>query len=318
MQRVFVDGQHGTTGLEIHRLLQSRPEITLLSLNEADRKDPAARRACLNEADAVVLCLPDDAAIEAVRMIESPAVRVLDASTAHRVHPAWQYGMPELHGRRDHIRGARRVSNAGCFATGFLCAVEPLIRAGLIPRTLPLCVHAVSGYSGGGRQMIEKFQARARVAGNPDQLWHGQAYALGLEHKHLPEMRAYSGTTITPLFAPSVGHFYRGMLVNVPLFARQLHRATSAAEVVSMWRETYADEPCIRVFDAGAAAALDAGYLDPQGANLTNRVELMVFGNTDRLLLVARLDNLGKGAAGAAVQNLNLMLDLPELAGIAP
>ena len=318
MQRIFVDGQHGTTGLEIHRLLQPRGDVTLVTLDEAQRRDPAARRACLNDADAVVLCLPDDAAIDAVAMIESPEVRVLDASTAHRVDPGWQYGLPELNGRRACLHGARRVSNPGCFATGFLCAVEPLLRAGLIPTDLPLSAHAVSGYSGGGRQMIEKFQSRARAAENPDQLFHAQAYALGLAHKHLPEMLMYSGTATTPLFTPSVGHFYRGMLVNVPLFAKQLHTGASAAEVVRIWRDAYEGEPCVQVFDVGAATALDAGYLDPQAANFTNRVELMVFGNADRLLLVARLDNLGKGAAGAAVQNLNLMLGLPEFAGIAP
>lgn len=317
MLRVFVDGQHGTTGLEIHRLLHARPELTLLELSEAEKKDPNVRRACLNEADAVVLCLPDDAAIDAVNMIDAPQVRVLDASSAHRVDPHWCYGLPELHGHRDALRGATRVSNPGCYPTGFLLAVEPLLRAGIVAASQPLSVHAVSGYSGGGRKLIDRFTARARSTQNPDELLHAQAYALNLEHKHLPEMRLFSGTAATPLFAPSVGHFYRGMLVFVPLFVAQLARPCAATDVVALWRENYAAEPCIEVFDPGAASALDEGYLDPQGANHTNRVQLMAYGNTERLLLVARLDNLGKGAAGAAVQNLNLMLGLPEFAGLA-
>lgn len=327
MYKIFVDGQHGTTGLEIHRLLHARTEFTLLALSEADKKNADARRACLNDADAVVLCLPDEAAKEAVAMIQSPKVHVLDASTAHRVHPQWQFGMPELHrgeGRlRAHLHGAKRVSNPGCYSTGFLFAVEPLIHAGLLPATVALSVHAISGYSGGGRQMIEKFQARATSAQTPDQLFHGQAYALTLEHKHVPEMHAHSGTITAPLFAPSVGHFYRGMLVNIPLFAKDLRGSPASniqSTIVDLWRTAYANEPCIRVFDAGAAHALNDGqlngYLDPQGANHTNRVELMAFGNRERVLLVARLDNLGKGAAGAAVQNLNLMLGLPEFTGL--
>lgn len=314
MFKVFVDGQHGTTGLEIHRLLADRPELELLEVAAADKKDPEVRRALLNDADAVVLCLPDDASLEAVGLIESPHVRVLDASTAHRTDATWAYGLPELPEQRQRLQGAKRVSNPGCYPTGFLLAVRPLVDAGVLPTTLPLSVNAVSGYSGGGRKMIEKFEARAATAASPDALFHAQAYGLTLQHKHVPEMQRYSGTQVAPLFAPSVGHFYRGMLVCVPLFTRTLARRANRDDVRAIWQDAYQGEGCVDVLPHDAA--LDDGYLDPQGANHGNQVQLMVFGHGEQLLLVARLDNLGKGAAGAAVQNLNLMLGLPELAGV--
>ena len=326
MLKIFVDGQHGTTGLEIHRLLAGRSEFELLEVAPADKKDPKVRHARLNEADAVVLCLPDEAAIDAVALIESPEVRVLDASTAFRTHSGWVYGLPELPDQRQRLLGAKRVSNPGCYPTGFLLAVRPLIAAGVLPPALPLSVHAVSGYSGGGRKLIEKFEALAQQAQSPDQLLHAQAYGLGLKHKHVAEMQHYSGTRTTPLFAPSVGHFYRGMLVCVPLFVQQLvnqpaHSPGGAAarqidrdEVQRIWRDAYAGEAYVQVLEHDSQ--LSDGYLDPQGANFSNRVELMVYGNSEQLLLIARLDNLGKGAAGAAVQNLNLMLGLPEATGL--
>lgn len=318
MPRVFVDGQHGTTGLEIRTLLAARSDVELIDIDANARRSATDREARLNEADAVILCLPDDAATEAVTMLRSAAVRIIDASTAHRVADGWVYGLPELPGQRQSIAQSRRVANPGCYPTGFLLAVRPLIDAGVIPRDLALTVHAVSGYSGGGRKLIERFAARAERARGPDDLLHAQAYALSLEHKHLPEMRHYAGTTTTPIFCPSVGHFYRGMVVSVPLFAHQLTRAVTPADVVAIWQEAFRDEPCVKVWPAGAAAALEEGYLDPQAANHTNNVELFAFGGRERLLLAARLDNLGKGAARAAVQNLNLMLGLPELAGLTP
>lgn len=323
MLDIFVDGQHGTTGLEIHRLLADRAELRLLTVDAEQKKDPAVRRQMLNDADAVVLCLPDDAAIEAVRLIDSPRVRVVDASTAHRVAAGWHYGLAELPGQRGALQGARRVANPGCYPTGFLLAVRPLIDAGLIPRELPLTVHAISGYSGGGRKMIDAFEARARSAPSPDALAHGQLYGLGLQHKHVPEMTAYAGCSVAPLFVPSVGHFYRGMLVCIPLFTSQLRgppgspaagKAIGRDLVRELWLAAYANEPAVRVL-AHDSAPID-GYLDPQHANGFHGVELMVFGHAEQLLLVARLDNLGKGAAGAAVQNLNLMLGLPEFAGL--
>ena len=318
MFKIFVDGQHGTTGLEIHRLLADRSEFALLEVATADKKDPKVRQARLNEADAVVLCLPDDAAIDAVALIESPDVRVLDASTAFRTDPAWAYGLPELPNQRTLLHGAKRVSNPGCYPTGFLLAVRPLIDAGILPSTLALTVHAVSGYSGGGRKLIERFESLAQHADSPDQLMHAQAYGLTLKHKHVPEMSHYSGTQLAPIFAPSVGHFYRGMLVCIPLFVNQLTRQAGQVvdrdQIQQIWRNAYAGEACVDVV-AHDSQLLD-GYLDPQGANFSNRVELAVYGNSEQLMLIARLDNLGKGAAGAAVQNLNLMLGLPESTGL--
>lgn len=316
MPRIYVDGQHGTTGLEIRSLLAARGDVELVDIDAADRRSEQARAERLNDADVVILCLPDDAATAAVGLVRSPRVRIIDASTAHRVHADWTYGMPELPGLRDAVAASRRVSNPGCYPTGFLLAVRPLVDAGVIPRELPLSVHAVSGYSGGGRRLIERFESRAAAARGPDGLLHAQAYGLSLEHKHQPEMRHHAGLATTPLFAPSVGHFYRGMLVFVPLFAHQLAAGTTPSHVVGHWQRAYRDEACVKVWEAGAAAALDDGYLDPQGANHTNRVELFAFGGGERLLLAARLDNLGKGAAGAAVQNVNLMLGLPEHLGL--
>ena len=318
MFKIFVDGQHGTTGLEIHRLLADRSDFELLEVATVDKKDPKVRQARLNEADAVVLCLPDEAAIEAVALVQSPDVRVLDASTAFRTDPAWAYGLPELPGQRARLRGAKRVANPGCYPTGFLLAVRPLIDAGVLPAALPLTVHAVSGYSGGGRKLIERFETLALQADSPDQLLHAQAYGLGLKHKHVPEMTHFAGLHVAPIFAPSVGHFYRGMLVCIPLFVAQLQRPGSHAVdrdlIQQIWRDAYAGEACVDVLDHDTQ--LHDGYLDPQGANFSNRVELMAYGNTEQLLLIARLDNLGKGAAGAAVQNLNLMLGLDEAAGL--
>jgi N-acetyl-gamma-glutamyl-phosphate reductase len=317
VQRVFIDGQAGTTGLEIAARLRSRCDIELLEIGDAERKDPRARKTCLNDAAVVVLCLPDDAAREAVALLDNPATKVLDASTAHRVAAGWVYGLPELDAKqRAAIRAAQRVSNPGCYPTGFLLAVRPLIDAGILDPARPLTVHAVSGYSGGGRTMIEAYQ-RAEVNGVAG-VQPTRTYGLTLSHKHVPEMQHYSGTITRPLFTPSVGHYYKGMLVHVPLPNAWLERGASAANVHQALEARYADEPCVDVLPLGAVNALEDGYLSPTAANDTNRVDLMVFGNATQTLLVARLDNLGKGASGAAVQNLNLMLGIDELQGLVP
>jgi N-acetyl-gamma-glutamyl-phosphate reductase len=315
VQRVFIDGQAGTTGLEIAARLRTRCDIELLEIGAAERKDPIQRKALLNDADVVVLCLPDEAAREAVTLLDNPATKVLDASTAHRVADGWVYGLPELApDQRAAIRSARRVSNPGCYPTGFILGVRPLLDAGLLQRTQLLSVHAVSGYSGGGRTMIEAYQhAEARgVAG----VQPTKTYGLTLMHKHVPEMQRYTGISSRPLFTPSVGHYYKGMLVHVPLPNAWLSNGGSAADVHAVLQTRYADEPCIDVLPLGAAGALEDGYLSPTAANDTNRVDLMVFGNDTQTLLVARFDNLGKGASGAAVQNLNLMLGFDELQGL--
>lgn len=315
MQRVFIDGQAGTTGLEIAARLRARRDIALLEIDDAQRKDPVRRRQLLNEADLVLLCLPDDAAREAVTLLTNPATKVLDASSAHRVAPDWVYGMAELApGQRSAIAGAHRVSNPGCYPTGFILSVRPLLEAGLLLHTQPLSVHAVSGYSGGGRTMIDAYrqcEARGGAGVQPT-----KTYGLTLEHKHVPEMHQYSLCAQRPLFTPSVGHYYKGMLVHVPLANAWIADGAGASEVHATLVQRYAAEPCVNVLPLGAADALEQGYLSPEAANDTNRIDMMVFGSDTHTLLVTRYDNLGKGAAGAAIQNLNLMLGFDELCGL--
>ena len=315
MTNVFIDGQAGTTGLRIRERLASRGDVTLMVIPESSRKDPEVRRRYLNEADVVILCLPDEAAREALRLVSGNHVRVLDASTAHRVADGWAYGLPELdQHQRGKIREAARVSNPGCYPTGFVLLVRPLVDAGIVPRGAHLSCHAVSGYSGGGRRLIERYEARG--AGRPGSLWPVRPYALGLDHKHLPEMSHYSGMDRAPVFSPMVGHFARGMLTMVPLHADTLGEGATAETVHACLEARYRDEPCVKVFPPGDEDALDAGFLDPLSANGTDRIDLFVYGDDARLLLLARLDNLGKGASGAAVQNLNVMIGADELAGL--
>lgn len=281
----------------------------MLGIEEERRKDDSRRRELMRRADVVVLCLPDDAARNAVEL--APGARFLDASTAHRVADGWAYGLPELvPGQRGRIRDARRVSNPGCYPTGFILAVRPLIAAGMLSPGTPLRVNALSGYSGGGKSLIAKYRACDAEA------MRTRPYGLALGHKHVPEMHKHSLTESAPLFVPEVGHFYQGMLVQVPLFSPELGgaRASDVREVLS---ERYADEPFIHVHEYPVPEeALDAGFLSATERNGSNDLDLMVFGHDEQVLLVARYDNLGKGASGAAVQNLNLMLGLPEAAGV--
>jgi N-acetyl-gamma-glutamyl-phosphate reductase len=311
--RVFIDGHAGTTGLEIVARLHDRRDVELLEIDDRLRKDVSRRRDLLNAADAVVLCLPDDAARDAVELIENPDVKILDASSAHRVARGWTYGLAELTAtQRDAIRASLRVSNPGCYPTGFLLSVRPLIDAGVLAPEQPLRVHAVSGYSGGGRALIERYRQRASSA----DLRAPRDYALSLAHKHVPEMQHYSGTHLRPLFTPMVGDYYKGMLVHVALFYGELRGIDSAGALHDLFASRYAHEPCVNVLPLNAPEALDDGFLAPTGANDSNRIDLMVFGSNEHALLVTRYDNLGKGASGAAVQNLNLMLGIDELEGL--
>lgn len=307
--RIFLDGSVGTTGLRIRELLDRRQDVTIATLSETERKDTGARRAAVCAADVAVLCLPDDAARESAAWADDAAVRVLDASTAHRVADGWVYGLPELApAQREAIRGAKRVSNPGCYPTAFLLLVRPLVDAGLLGPDAPLTVHALSGYSGGGKPMIGKWED---PAGRLLELPYEAPYSLGARHKHVPEMLRWSGLTTEPQFVPAVGPFRCGMRVELPLHAALLRTGADGKTVWEALHARYAGEPCVRVLPLADAAALDERSFDPRACNDTNRIDLHVVPSAaGHLLLVAVLDNLGKGAAGAAVQNLELMLGL--------
>lgn len=312
--RVFIDGEAGTTGLQIRARLQHRPDLDLVSLPPEIRKNPGARAEALNSADAVILCLPDEAAREAVRLIENPATRVIDASTAHRTSEGWTYGFPEMAPQqRAAIRTSTRISNPGCYATGFIGLVRPLVEAGLTPRDQPLSVNAVSGYSGGGKAMIAEFEGEG-AAGHTRTPY--RIYATGLRHKHLPEMRIHAGLRRSPVFSPAVGRFAQGMLVEVPLQLWALPGAPRLREMHRALADAYRGEPFVEV--ASLEESATTLTLDPEGLNGSNRMKLWVFGDEDagQARLVAQLDNLGKGASGAAVQNLNLVLGAPESEGL--
>jgi len=301
--KVFIDGEAGTTGLGIRDRLEKLASVELKSLSEAYRKDPAARRDIMAEVDAVIFCLPDDAAKESAALAESlgnQAPKLLDASTAHRVDPAWEYGFPEMVlGQDVRIAQANRVANPGCYPTGAIGLIRPLVDAGFIPADYPITINAVSGYSGGGKSMIA---AHDHDGGPAFEL-----YALGLEHKHVAETQKYGGLTRRPIFVPSVGHFRQGMLVSVPLHLDTLPGKPSGADLRAALAERYQGCAYVTVVEPGGN-----GKLEPETLNDTNKLELAVYANEARhqAVLVARLDNLGKGASGAAVQNLQLMLGL--------
>ena len=308
---IFIDGGVGTTGIEIGDRLAGRPELSLITLDEKDRKDAAARRDALNAADIVILCLPDDAAREAVALIDNDHTRVIDASTAHRVADGWTYGFPELEpGHREKLAASRFVANPGCWPTGFLALVRPLTLAGLVPADWPVTVSGASGYSGGGKAMIAEYEG---ADGAPTAF---RAYGLGLGHKHVPEMTRYSGLVHPPLFAPAVANGYRGMVVEVPLQLRAMPGAPSLEKVHTALADAYAGSPLVSVASLSESAAM--GQVELEHVRATDRLALFVFGNADsgQARLVAALDNLGKGAAGAAVQNLNILAGLPETAGL--
>lgn len=310
--KVFIDGEAGTTGLQIRERLAARRDIELVSIDPAKRKDADERKRLLNSVDAVILCLPDDASREAVSLIENDAVKVIDASTAFRVADGWTYGFAELaKDQRAKIAASTRISNPGCYPTGFVGLVRPLLDAGIVPRGWQFYCNAVSGYSGGGKAMIAEFEDETAPT-------HTRApyriYAMAQKHKHVPEMQAHAGLSRPPIFLPSVGRYYKGMIVEAPLALMALPQPRSLADVHAALAAHYAGEKFVSVASLEEAAALKT--LDPEGLNGSNEMKLFVFGHDGEARLVALLDNLGKGASGAAVQNLNLALGLEETAGL--
>lgn len=301
---IFIDGNQGTTGLHIHQRLRDRTDLQLITLDTHYRKDPQHRAEAINACDIAILCLPDDAAREAVALIRNPAVRVIDASSAHRTHPGWTYGFAEMSlEQADRIATARRVTNPGCYPTGAIALLRPLIEAGLVPADYPVTLNAVSGYSGGGRAAVNAYEGESAAQAAPFQV-----YGLGLAHKHVPEIQQLSGLGERPLFMPAYGNFRQGIVLTIPLQLRLLKPGITAALLQACLEQRYAGARHVNVLGLGAARALT--HLDPQALNGTDDLRLMVFENgpEGQVVLAAVFDNLGKGAAGAAVQNLELMV----------
>ena len=305
MTKIFIDGSAGTTGLRIRERLMERRDVELIALPEEKRKDENARRDALNRADVAFLCLPDAAAVEAAAMIENDRTAVIDTSTAHRTAPGWIYGFPEVGGLREKIRQSKRIANPGCHASGFIALIAPLVRAGLVDASAQLSCFSLTGYSGGGKKMIAEYEGSDR---NP-LLDAPRQYGLSQQHKHLPEMAAVSGLSAPPCFCPIVADFYSGMEVSVPLFASQL-RGTPA-QIREIYREAYSG-PVVRYVESPD----EGGFLSAAALSGSDGMEVSVSGNDERILLTARYDNLGKGASGAAIQNLNLLLGADETEGL--
>jgi N-acetyl-gamma-glutamyl-phosphate reductase len=311
---VFVDGQHGTVGLKIYERLSGREDIELIEISEEKRKDPGTKKKLLNEADIVFLCLPDDAARESVSLIKSSAVCVIDGSTAHRVTEGWVYGLPELKkGQRALIKKSKRIAVPGCHATGFISLLYPLVAEGIVAPDYPVTCHAVAGYSGGGKGMIADYEK----PGAPDYIKTPRPYALTLSHKHIPEMTRVTSLSRPPIFAPTVVDVYNGEIISVPLIPAYLNKKMAAAEIREVLAEYYTGEQFIKVMPYPPDGHLKNGFLTFTDCNGTNNLEIFVFGGAERILLSARYDNLGKGASGTAVQDMNIVLGVPENTGLA-
>ncbi len=315
LPKIFVDGSYGTTGLRIRDWLAGRDDIEMLTLPEEERRDPNARQSLLGEADLAVLCLPDDVAGEAAGWADEGGTKVIDASTAHRVADGWAYGLPEMDSsQREAIREEMHVSNPGCYPTAVILALRPLIEEGLVPEDAPITVHALSGYSGGGKSLIAKWE---EPGSELNDLPFESPYALERTHKHVPEMTHYAGLVHEPQFIPSVGPMITGMRVEVPLHRAVLTGGASADAISKTLTDRYADEKFVQVNSIDDSLAYADPAFDPRNANDTNRIDLSVVPNElGHVLLIAQLDNLGKGASGGAIQNMNLMLGLPEDTGL--
>lgn len=312
--KIFVDGQEGTTGLKINERLEKRPDIEILKISSEKRKDVEERKKFINASDVTFLCLPDASSKESVSLVENDHTIIIDASTAHRTEKDWVYGLPELNkSQRERIRTSKRISVPGCYATGFNLLVHPLVNEGILPSDYPVSCHAVSGYSGAGKKAIEQYE----VTGLHDELLKTpRFYALGLQHKHLPEMQKVSGLDAPPLFTPEICNYYKGMLVSIPIFPKLLKKKLSGLELQKIFADYYEGELFVKVMPYGDESSLESGFLGPLACNDTNNIQLFVLGNEDQILLMSRLDNLGKGASGAAIQVMNIALGIDEKSGL--
>lgn len=311
--KIFIDGKEGTTGLQIFERFEKRNDLDILLIDEDKRKDAAERARLINESDITFLCLPDAAAKEAVSLVTNDKVRIIDASTAHRTNPAWDYGFPELSAaHREAIANSKRVANPGCYASGFISIVYPLVQAGILGDDYPLTAHAVSGYSGGGKKMIAAIEG----ADKTKEMCSPRQYALAQAHKHLPEMQTVCGLKYKPMFNPIVDDYYAGMVVSVPLVTRALAKKVTPADVHEILSSHYEGQHFVKVMELGGSETLPDGFLAANTLEGTNNMQLFVFGNDEQILLCSRLDNLGKGASGAAVQNMNIMLGIDEVTGL--
>ena len=312
-KKIFIDGKEGTTGLQIYERFAKRDDLEILLIDEDKRKDVNERKRLINESNITFLCLPDAAAVEAVTLAENDSTRIIDASTAHRTNDDWAYGFPELSkAHRDRIRAAKRVANPGCYASGFISIVYPLVQAGVLPKDYPVISHAVSGYSGGGKKMIAAIEG----GGKTKEMCSPRQYALTQSHKHIPEMQKICGLQYPPMFNPIVDDFYAGMVVSVPLIARTLPKKYTPNDIHKILKEHYDGQRFVKVMELGGGDTLPDGFLPANTLEGSNDMQIFVFGNDDRILIASRLDNLGKGASGAAVQNMNIMLGLDEATGL--
>ena len=313
LTKIFIDGKEGTTGLKIFERFKDRADLEIIQIDEEKRKDPEERKKLINSSDFTFLCLPDAAAVEAVSLAENPNVRIIDASTAHRTNTDWAYGFPELSAaHREKIKNSNRVAVPGCYAGGFISLVYPLVSNNFISPDYPVTCYAVSGYSGAGKKAIAVYESEDKPYGHNSP----RQYALTQQHKHLPEMQKICGLSEKPIFIPLVCDYYSGMVVTVPLFPKLMEKRYTPDEIVTMLKDHYKNQPMIKVYDFMGEEVLPDGFLPANTLSGKNHLEIFVYGNEDRIVLSSRFDNLGKGASGAAVQCLNIMMGIDETTGL--